>query len=162
MPERPLRSCTPHSPSARRCTPWCGGARVRSRGLTLTLTLTLIGIVFPQADTQCITTQRQIWVLDNQMRLASGLALGVGLKLGLYTLLGWGVGSSKGMLTTESGLGMLTIGLGLGLGLGLGSRFRGGYFLTGHSTSYTTTVTICDYYSKDWLGSGEGAFIRVR
>ena len=29
-------------------------------------------------------------------------------------------------------------------------------------TSYTTTVIICDYCSKGWLGSGEGTFMTNR
>ena len=34
----------------------------------------------------------------------------------------------------------------------------GWHFLTSHSISCTTTVIICDCYSKAWLGSGEGTF----
>ena len=35
----------------------------------------------------------------------------------------------------------------------------GDYFLTSHSISYTTTVIICECYSKGCLGSGERTFI---
>ena len=76
------------------------------------------------------------------------------------------------------GLGLgLGVGVELGLGLSLEFRFRvrvrvrvrdrfafrvgvrGDYFLTSHSISHTTTVIVCHYYSKGWLGSGERTFI---
>ena len=41
--------------------------------------------------------------------------------------------------------------------MGVTVRGNGGdCFLTLHSISYTTSVIICDCYSKGWLGSGEG------
>ena len=41
-------------------------------------------------------------------------------------------------------------------------NIRGGaYFLTETPISYTTTVIICDYYSKGWLGSAEKTFSLV-
>ena len=43
--------------------------------------------------------------------------------------------------------------LGLGLWLGLGLRRL---LLTSQSISFTTTVMVCEYYSKGCLGSGDG------
>ena len=40
-----------------------------------------------------------------------------------------------------------------------GLRLGEGHYLISHSISYTTTVITCDYYSKGWLGPGEGTFM---